>query len=38
LSSNNVISSIVTLATIRHTLLWYFGILLEISVVRESFE
>jgi hypothetical protein len=38
LSSNNVISSIVTLATIRHMLLWYFGILLKSSVVRESFE
>jgi hypothetical protein len=36
-SSNNVTSSIVTLTTIRHMLLWYFGILLKSSVVWELF-
>jgi hypothetical protein len=38
MSSNNVITSIVTLATIRYMLLWYFGILLKSSVVRERVE
>jgi hypothetical protein len=38
LSSNNVTRSIATLATIRHMLLWYFGILLKSSVVWELFE